>query len=91
MLEDPEAFQPRARLRGAAAGGSDVDGADRPLLPAALAADRMLSSLLLWAAHLPPFATHLVGVLSSTPNSAPDATAMNDVRHAVTMKRRVAE
>ena len=39
----------------------EVEAGDRPLLPAALAADRMLSSLLLWAAHLAPFATHLVG------------------------------
>ena len=62
MLEDPEAFQPRARLRSASGSAGDADGGDRPLLPAALAADRMLSSLLLWAAHLPPFATHLVGV-----------------------------
>ena len=61
MLEDPEAFQPRARLRAAAGQAADSDAADRPLLPAALAADRMLSSLLLWAAHLAPFATHLVG------------------------------
>lgn len=61
MLEDPDAFQPRVRLRAAAGSATDPDAADRPLLPAALAADRMLSSLLLWAAHLPPFATHLVG------------------------------
>ena len=62
MLEDPEAFQPRGRLRaGAGAGPGEGEAGDRPLLPAALAADRMLSSLLLWAAHLAPFATHLVG------------------------------
>lgn len=62
MLEDPEAFHPRARVRAAAAavGGRGEDG-ERALLPAALAADSMLSSLLLWATHLPPFAAHLIG------------------------------
>lgn len=73
MLEDPEAFHPRARVRappttspaGGGGGGAGEEGA-RALLPAALAADRMLSSLLLWATHLPPFATHLVGESRST-------------------------
>lgn len=58
MLEDPEAFRPPARKR--AAYNSALSGG-RPVLAAALAAERMVMSLMEWAACMPPFATHLVG------------------------------
>jgi hypothetical protein len=66
VLEDPDAFRPRARLRAGAYAG---DQAGRPLLPAALATERMVEELLGWAALMPPYATHLTGksVCSSVP------------------------
>lgn len=58
-LEDPEAFKPRSRLRAPYQAGAGPEG--RPLLPAALAAERMVEEMLGWAAQVPPFATHLTG------------------------------
>ena len=77
MLDDSEAFHPRARVRAAAGaeGGGRGEGVERALLPAALAADRMLSSLLLWATHLPPFATHLTGPPPAVPFLLPGPPA----------------
>lgn len=66
MLEDPEAFRPRARQR--AAYDLDVDGG-RPVLAAGLAADSLVTTLMAWAAQMPPFATNLVGASPPTRSS----------------------
>ncbi len=60
-LEDAEAFKPRTRLRAPYQAGAGPEG--RPILPAALATERMVEELLGWAALVPPFATHLTGRL----------------------------
>ena len=58
MLEDPEAFKARARLQAA----YDPDLAHgRPVVPAGVAADVMMGSLMEWSADMPPFAAHFVG------------------------------
>ena len=59
-LEDADAFKPRSRLRAPYQLGGGAEG--RPVLPAALAAERMIEELLGWAAQVPPFATHLTGM-----------------------------
>ena len=58
MLEDGEAFKARARLRSVYS--SEV-GKGRPLLPAALQAERMVRELVDWATQMPLFATQLTG------------------------------
>lgn len=68
MLEDPEAFRPRARQR--AEYESDGDGG-RPVLAAALAADSLVSTLMAWAVQMPSFATNLVGASPTSPLPAP--------------------
>lgn len=58
MLEDPEAFKARARLRAA----YDPELAHgRPVVPAGVAADAMMASLMEWSADMPPFAAHFIG------------------------------
>ena len=58
MLEDPEAFKARARLRAA----YDPElAAGRPVVPAGVAADAMMASLMDWSADMPPFAAHFIG------------------------------
>ena len=58
MLEDGEAFKARARLRSVYS--SEV-AKGRPLLPAAVQAERMVRELVDWAAQMPLFATQLTG------------------------------
>ena len=58
MLEDAEAFKARARLRSVYS--SEVSKG-RPLLPAAVQAERMVCELVDWAAQMPLFATQLTG------------------------------
>ena len=58
MLEDGEAFKARARLRSVYS--SEV-AQGRPLLPAAVQAERMVRELVDWAAQMPLFATQLTG------------------------------
>ncbi|KAK9815816.1 hypothetical protein WJX72_010122 [[Myrmecia] bisecta] len=62
MLEDPEAFKARARLRSAYNAEASKG---RPLLPAALSAEKMIDELLDWASLMPMFATHLTGVVEN--------------------------
>ena len=58
MLEDPEAFKARARLRAV----YDPELAHgRPVVPAGVAADAMMASLMDWSADMPPFAAHFIG------------------------------
>ncbi|PRW57112.1 exocyst complex component SEC8 [Chlorella sorokiniana] len=70
-LEDADAFKPRSRLRAPYQLGSGAEG--RPVLPAALAAERMVEELLGWAAQVPPFATHLTGVVENVLGRVVDA------------------
>ncbi|GAB4819189.1 hypothetical protein N2152v2_006235 [Parachlorella kessleri] len=63
ILEDGEAFRPPARLRSGAYQPGDQAG--RPLLPAALATEQMVKELLSWAALMPPYASHLTGVVEN--------------------------
>ncbi|KAL4452048.1 hypothetical protein ABPG75_007710 [Micractinium tetrahymenae] len=70
-LEDSEAFKPRTRLRAPYQAGAGPEG--RPLLPAALATERMVEELLGWAALVPPFATHLTGVVENVLGRVVDA------------------
>lgn len=58
MLEDGEAFKARARLRSVYS--SEV-AKGRPLLPAAVQAERMVRELVEWATQMPLFATQLTG------------------------------
>ena len=58
MLEDPEAFKARARLRAA----YDPElAAGRPVVPAGVAADAMMGALMEWSGDMPPFAAHFIG------------------------------
>ncbi len=60
MLEDPEAFKARARLRAA----YDPElAAGRPVVPAGVAADAMMGALMGWSADMPPFAAHFIGAV----------------------------
>lgn len=61
MLEDAEAFKARARTR-AVYTPDPLRG--RPLLPAALSLEAMVTQLLSWAALMPLFATHLTGMFN---------------------------
>eukprot|EP00887_Chlorella_sp_A99_P002121 scaffold21.g2121.t1 len=69
-LEDSEAFKPRTRLR---APYQPTVAEGRPVLPAALAAEAMVQELLGWAAQVPPFATHLTGVVENVLGKVLDA------------------
>ncbi|KAL4857163.1 Serine/threonine-protein kinase PRP4 [Chlorella vulgaris] len=70
-LEDGDAFKPRTRLRTAYQAGAGAEG--RPVLPAALATEQMVEELLGWAAQVPPFATHLTGVVENVLGRVVDA------------------
>jgi hypothetical protein len=67
MLEDPDAFKARARLRSVY--HEDVSKG-RPVLPAALQTEQLVAHLLEWAALMPPFAVHLIGGQPSAPRWA---------------------
>lgn len=58
MLEDAEAMKAHAQLHGTY---SDSAAKGRPVLHAALQAEKLVSQLVSWAAQMPLFATQITG------------------------------
>ena len=58
MLEDSDAMKAHAQLHGSY---SESVAKGRPVLLAALQAEKLVSQLINWAAQMPLFATHITG------------------------------
>ncbi|DBA83817.1 TPA: hypothetical protein ACH3X1_006340 [Trebouxia sp. C0004] len=62
MLEDADAMKAHAQLHGTY---NESAAKGRPLLHAALQAERLIMQLIGWAAHMPLFAAHITGVVEN--------------------------
>lgn len=60
MLEDADAMKAHAQLHGSY---TESVAKGRPVLHAALQAEKLVGRLIIWTAQMPLFATHITGQL----------------------------
>ena len=63
MLEDSDVMKAHAQLHGTY---NENTAKGRPVLPAALQAEKLVSQLVTWAAQMPLFATQIIGQCMQT-------------------------